>query len=89
MVKLNIKTEAKHPYKRKVTHTQYRHGDKKVKKGGWSRMLQMRISENTYQLSQEAVLCKGNVSEANDKFMRGVVAQNVLPFIGGGYFCYC
>ncbi len=47
MVKLNNKVIEKNPYKRKVTHTQYRHGDIKVKKGGWSRILQMRISEST------------------------------------------
>ncbi len=84
MVKLNEKTEAKHPYKRKVTHTQYRHGDKNVKKGGWSRMLQMRISDNSSVLTKQDVLSRDNISYANDKFMIGVVAQNILPFMGGG-----
>ncbi len=87
MVEQNKTTELeKHLYKRKVTHTQYRHGDKKVKKGGLSRMLHLEITENKIELWKEAIAPKAAFRAVNDKYMEIGSNSNVLPIWGGGSF---
>ncbi len=73
-------------YKRKITHTEYRHGDKKTKKGGWSRMLHHHITDNKVSLSQEWLDSKGNFLQANDKFLEKVESSYLTPIWGGGFF---
>jgi hypothetical protein len=74
----------KHLYKRKVTHTEYPNSKKKVKEGGFTRVLSHVISDNVHTLTKKEIEEKGNFSEANDKFMRGVVAPYVSAYWGGG-----
>ncbi len=83
MVKLTNTKNKKHPYKREVTHTEYPHGNKKVKKGGLSSVLQLHISENAHKLTVERVKGRKNISEANGEYMIGVVAQYVTAYWGG------
>ena len=74
-----------HPYKRSITHTAYKHGDKKVKKGKWSRMLHLQITENQIELYKEAVTRKGTFYHADDKYMEIGTQAKVTPIWGGGF----
>ncbi|REH46501.1 hypothetical protein C7448_10761 [Tenacibaculum gallaicum] len=74
-------------YKRKVTHTEYKHGDKKVKKGGFSRMLSMQITHNKEVVSKNHVNSE-NFPYANDKFLQTPTAPKILPIWGGEFFYY-
>ncbi len=76
----------RHPYKRDVTHTEYKHKDKKVKKGGWSRMLHQHITDEKISISKETVAEQNVFYTINDKYMTIVPASHVLPFMGGGFF---
>jgi hypothetical protein len=80
----------KHLYKRKVTHTEYPNSKKKVKEGGFTRVLSHVISDNVHTLTKKEIEEKGNFSEANDKFMRGVVAPYVSAYWGGelAFLCF-
>ncbi len=73
-------------YKRKITHTEYRHRDKKTKKGGWSRMLHHHISDNKVKLSYKAIDPKAAFRKANDKYMKISTDANVTPIWLGGTF---
>ena len=78
----------KHPYKRKVTHTEYKHGDKETKKGGWSRMLQHHITDNKHKLSVNAIAPKAAIQKADDRFMQINADTDVLPIWVGGTFLF-
>lgn len=73
-------------YKRPITHTQYRHGDKKTKKGGLSQMLEKRITHNTRKMDSFELEGKNGLKFINDVFYVGPYAANVLPVFLGGAF---
>ncbi len=73
-------------YKRKITHTEYRHGDNKTKKGGWSRMLHHHISNNRIKLSSKAISPKATFQSANNRYMKISADANVTPIWLGGAF---
>ncbi len=54
-------------YKRKVTHTEYKHGDKKVKKGGLKGRLHTVITHNKKVVNKNRISPE-NFPYANDKF---------------------
>lgn len=58
----------KHPYKRKVTHTEYPNSKKNAKEGGFTRVLSHVISDEVHPLSTKSVEAKKNLTEVNDKF---------------------
>ncbi len=74
-------------YKRKVTHTQYRHGNKKVKKGGLKGRLFAIISNNKFVLDKE-LQSKDYFWYANDKFWSKPLFKyrHIDLLWGGGLF---
>ncbi len=76
----------RHPYKRDVTHTEYKHKDKKVKKGGWSRMLHQHITENKHSMKKEWIYEKGIFMEINERYGLRRLDSKVLPIGAGGFF---
>ncbi|WP_378175748.1 hypothetical protein [Aquimarina sp. SS2-1] len=76
----------KHPFKREVTHTEYKHEDKKVKKGGWSRIIQNHITENHLSMKEEWVYKKGIFTELNDLYGIRKLDPKTLPIMVGGFF---
>ena len=75
-------------YKREVTHTQYRHGDKKTKKGGWSRILHHHITDKFLDITKEDLEKKTVFLKANDHFVEVVTTPKILPYWGGVLFSY-
>ncbi len=73
-------------YKREITHTHYKNGDKKTEKGGFSRMLQMRITHNKYILKKHQVGNEDDFVFANDVFLTYPVVSNIAPLWLGGTF---
>ncbi|MBL3659077.1 hypothetical protein, partial [Fulvivirga sediminis] len=55
-------------YKREITHSDYSDAHKKIKRGGWSRALNLHITENEMALYNEDVGAKKAFINANDKF---------------------
>ncbi|WP_417786017.1 hypothetical protein [Tenacibaculum sp.] len=76
-------------YQRKITHTQYRHGDKKVKNGGLKGRLHPIITDK-----KNVFLRISDVGEkeayyfANDKFISSAVLSKITPTWGGGFFLF-
>jgi hypothetical protein len=52
--------DKKHPYKRKVTHTEYPNSKKKVKEGGFTRVLEHIITDEVHHFTKTEVKEKGN-----------------------------
>ena len=76
----------KHLFKREVTHTEYKHEDKKVKKGGWSRIIPNHITENHLSMKEEWVYEKGIFTELNDRYGIRKIDPKTLPIMVGGFF---
>ncbi len=74
-------------YKREITHTQYRHGDKKVKRGRLGGILFNVITDNKFVLNKN-LKEKNYYWHANDKFwsMPEYKNRHVDLLWGGGIF---
>ncbi len=73
-------------FKRTITHTSYKHGDKKVKKGGPSRMLEQHITDNKQNLNNRDVSENEAFYPANENFLKFNVPYNETVYWGGGFF---
>ncbi|RLJ98625.1 hypothetical protein [Tenacibaculum discolor] len=73
-------------YQRKITHTQYKHGDRKVKKGGLKGRLHTVITDNAIKLTNKRLESKKTFLYASDKFVEVVEPQKVTPIVMGGFF---
>ena len=78
-------------YKRPVTHTSYRHGDKKTKKGGWSRIMHHHITDNYLDITNKDLEKKDLFLQANDYYVRRKYSSKLSALWGGGsfYFYFC
>ncbi len=70
-------------YKRKITHTQYRHGNKKVKRGGLRGRLFNVITDNKEQWNKKSL---DSTLPCNDKFLTIPVFPDIVPKWGAGLF---
>ncbi len=75
-------------YTRKVTHTQYKHGDKETKKGGFSRMLPMRITDDKQIVRKSDVGTKGGYPFATDVFLKCPINPKIMPLWLGSLFLF-
>ncbi len=75
-------------YKRPITHTQYKHGDKETKKGGFSRMLTMRITDDMHVMKKSDVGTKGGFPFATDVFLKCPVVPKIMPLWLGSLFLF-
>ena len=73
-------------YTRAITHTHYKHGDKPIKKDGFSRMLPMRITENKFIVSKFKANPEKGFPHIDDIFLVDKVYSKVLPIWVGGTF---
>lgn len=77
----------KENYKRTVTHTSYKHGNKKVKKGGISRMIPLRITHKEKAILRKEIADDDDIIiSVSDKYMELPTASNVVIYMGGGAF---
>lgn len=70
-------------YKREITHTEYRHGSKKVKKGGLKGRLHTVITDDKHRWDTETL---SDELPCNDKFLVAPTSPKVVPVWGGGAF---
>ena len=70
-------------YKRTITHTSYKHGDKKVKKGGFSRVLPHKITHDKHKISKD-LDPNEKYSLPNDVYFELDPEAHLVPIMVGG-----
>ena len=83
-----VPTETPFNYKRAITHTQYKHGDKKIKKTSLSRILPKRITDNKHVVKKHHVDNPEEFPFANERFLTLPVNPHVATFMVGGLFFF-
>ncbi|MBL3659078.1 hypothetical protein [Fulvivirga sediminis] len=73
-------------YKREITHYDYNDAHKNIKRGGWSRVLNLHITENKMTLYHEDVGSNEAFFNANDKFVKKPSYSYMTPQWGGSVF---